>query len=60
MSTNKSSVVWYRYKTVHILNEILRDDLHSSNEGSGCEFTSDTESENEALPAETASKTPDV
>jgi len=60
MSTNKPSVVRYRYRTVHVLNEILRDDLHSSDEGSDCEFTSDTESENETFPAETEYKTPDV
>ena len=60
MSTNKLSVVQYRYKTVHVLNEILRNDLHNSDDGSDCELTSDTESEKETFPAETACKIPDV
>jgi len=59
MSTNKPSVVRYRYKTA-CFEWNLRDDLHSSEEGSDCEFTSDTESENETFPAETVYKTPDV
>jgi len=61
MSTNKSSVVRYRYKAVHILNKILRDDLHSSDGGFDCEFTSsNTEYENGTFTAESACKIPDV
>ena len=63
MSTNKLSVVRYRYKTVHVLNEILRDDLNSSDDGSDFEYTSsDSECDNQTatFPPEAACKTPDV
>jgi len=59
MSKIRLSAVWYRYETVHVLNEILRDDLNSSESGSDFEFTS-TDSECETSPPEAACKTPDV
>ena len=61
MSISRLSVVRYRYKTVHVLNEILRDDLNSSDGGSYFEFTStDSECDNQTFPPEAACKTPDV
>ena len=38
MSTSRLSVVRYGYKSVHVLNEIRRDDLKSSDGGSDFEF----------------------
>jgi len=57
INQNRPSVVRYKYKTVHVWNEIL----HSSDGSSDCEFTSsDTESEYEIFSAKTACKIPDM